>query len=439
MPIPEFLSHPGFKKYFANTGWLFAGRIVQMVVGLFVGVYVARYLGPSQFGLLSYALAFVGLFSAIASLGLNGIVVRELVKTPQKLNELLGTVFFLKLVGAVLIFGAVIVGMQFLNNDNFTNLLIIIIASGYIFQAFSVIDLNFQATVKSRYVVQAQIMQLVVSSVIKLFLIWIGASLVWFAIVVLVDAIVLAICLLWNYLQSGGQMLAWKFKLKTAKSLLKDSWPLILSGMAVMLYRKIDQIMIKTMLGDKEIGFYAAAVRLSEAWYFIPMAIAGSLFPAIISAKKKSESLYYFRIQQLYDLMVWIAIAIALPITFLSPWIIKVLYGDAYLPAASVLSIHIWAGVFVFLGVASGKWLIIENFTKISFLRTFIGAIVNLILNIILIPKYGINGAAITTLISYFVAVFFIGFIPKTKKQVVFMLKSIFLFSIISGIYKKYK
>ena len=133
--------------------------------------------------------------------------------------------------------------------------------------------------------------------------------------------------------------------------------------------------------------------------------------------------------------MVWIAVAIALPTTFLAPWIIKILYGNAYSPAASVLSIYIWAGVFVFLGVASSQYLMAENYTRISFYRTFIGAIVNVILNIILIPKYTINGAAIATVVSYFVATFFIGLIPKTKKQAILMIKSLILFHIIKGKY----
>lgn len=437
MPISELLNHPGFKKYFANTGWLFIGRIIQMAVGLFVGVYVARYLGPGQYGILSYAIAFVGLFSAIASLGLDSIVVRELIKTPQKRNELLGTVFCLKLAGAVLMFGAIIIGTRFISNDDFTGLLIIIIASSYIFQAFSVIDLNFQAEVKSCYVVQAQIAQLIISSVIKLLLIWIGAPLLWFAIVFLIDAIILAAGLAYNYLRNGRRIFAWKFKLAMAKALLKDSWMLMFASMSIMLYMQMDQIMIKTMLGNEELGFYAVAVKLSAVWYFIPMAITGSLFPAIISAKKKSENLYHIRLQQLYDLMAWTAIAIALPITFLSPWVIKTLYGSAYLSGASVLSIHIWAGVFVFLGVASGRWLEIENYTKTYFFRTFIGAIINLILNIILIPKYGIDGAAIATLVSQFAIIFFMGFILKTRKQTVLMLKSINLFSVISRIYKR--
>lgn len=439
MPISEFLSRPAFRKYFANAGWLFFGKIIQMLAGLFVGIYVARYLGPSQYGLLNYAIAFVGLFSVVASLGLNEIIVRELVNNPQKKDELLGTAFFLKLIGAILMLGAIIIGMQFFRNDYFTNLLIAIIAASFIFQAFGVIDLNFQSAVKSRYVAQASIIQTFISSIIKLILVWVEAPLFWFAIIILSDAFVLAVCLVWNYLRSGGQIFAWKFRLATARSLLEDSWPIMLAGAAVMIYMKIDQVMIRTMLGNEEVGFYSAAVKLSEEWYFIPMAITSSLFPAIINAKKKSENLYRLRLQQLYDLMVWIALAIALPITFLSPWIIKVLYGSAYMPAASVLSIHIWAGVFVFLGVASGKWLIVENYTRISFFRTFLGAVINIVLNIILIPKYGINGAAIATLISYLTAVFSMGFIPKTNRQAILMLKSINLLGVVSRIYKKYR
>ncbi|HHD92551.1 MAG TPA: flippase, partial [Candidatus Portnoybacteria bacterium] len=194
------------------------------------------------------------------------------------------------------------------------------------------------------------------------------------------------------------------FRIQTAISLLKDSWPLILSGVAITIYMRIDQVMIQNMLGSKEVGYYAAAVKLSEAWYFIPMAITSSLFPAIINAKKKGEALYYSRLQRLYDLVVWIAVAIALPTTFLAPWIIKILYGNAYLPAANALRIYIWAGVFISLLVSSGSWLVNENFTKIALYRNASGSIVNILLNIYLIKGYGIEGATFATLISYFIA-----------------------------------
>lgn len=164
---------------------------------------------------------------------------------------------------------------------------------------------------------------------------------------------------------------------------------------------KIDQVMIKEMMNTEAVGQYAAAVRLSEAWYFIPMVVASSLFPAIINAKKQSEELYYARLQKLYDLMVWMAIAIALPMTFLSDWVVNLLYGEQYSQAGSVLMIHIWAGVFVFLGVSSGKYLMVENMTNRIMIRHLIALICNIILNYFLIDKYGINGAAVATLISW--------------------------------------
>jgi len=363
----------------------------------------------------------------LATLGLDGIMVRELVKSPERRDELLGTAFWLKLGGAVLMWIGITAAIPFTHNDTQTNILITIIAFGVIFQAFNVIDFNYQAEVKSKFVVYAHLVQLVVSSITKLIFVWISAPLVWFACVFLLDAVVHAVGLTAIYLKNTGKVWCWKWRWETARVLLKDSWPLILSGMVISIYMKIDQVMIKEMLGAEQVGHYAAAVRLSEAWYFVPMAITSSVFPAIINAKKQSEELYYQRLQKLYDLMVWLAVAIALPTTFLAPWVIRVLYGDAFLPAAGVLSIHIWAGVSVFLGVASSQYLIAENYTRISFYRTFIGAIVNVILNIILIPKYGINGAASATLISYFAATFSVGFIAKTKRQVVLMLKSFLL------------
>ncbi len=402
-------------------------------MALFVGVYVARYLGPERFGLLSYAGSFVGLFTALATLGLDGIMVRELVKTPERRDELLGTAFWLKAVGAILMWAGIAAAVPFTNNDTQTNILIIIIAFAVIFQAFNVIDFNYQAEVKSRYVVYAQLVSLVISSITKLVFVWIAAPLVWFACVFLLDAVVRSIGLLAMYLQNTGKMWHWKWRWQTAKVLLRDSWPLILSGMVISIYMKIDQVMIKEMLGAEQVGHYAAAVRLSEAWYFIPMAITSSVFPAIINAKKQSEELYYQRLQKLYNLMVWMAVAIALPTTFLAPWVIKVLYGEAFLPAAGVLSIHIWAGVFVFLGVASGKWLLTENLQIFSTINTSIGAIINIVLNYILIKNMGINGAAISTLISYFIAAYLcLSFFDKTRINFINLTKSLCLKGIFS-------
>jgi O-antigen/teichoic acid export membrane protein len=416
--LKSLKNHAGFMKYFKNTSWLFGEKVLRMVMGLFVGIWVARYLGPEQFGLFSYAQSFVGLFLAIATLGLDGIVIRELVKDETRRDELLGTAFYLKLMGAFLVLIFLAVAVPFTSNDGTTNILIFLIASSTIFQSFNVIDFYFQSKVMSKYVVYANTITLFFSSLIKIVLILIKAPLVAFASVVLFDTLVLAIGLLYFYGYNGFSLKAWCFKKSVALELLKDSWPLILSSMVISIYMKVDQVMIKEMLDAQAVGEYAAAVRLSEAWYFIPMVISASLFPAIINAKKVSEELYYERLQRLYDLMVWMAVAIAIPMTFMSDWIVTFLYGEAYSKAGDVLMIHIWAGVFIALSTISGYWYINENFMQLALYRNLYGVIVNIGLNIWLIPIYGVIGAAIATLVSYAIAGYFFDFFfEKTRKS----------------------
>ncbi len=427
----------GFKKYFKNTSWLLFENISRLVITLFVGVYVARYLGPSSYGLLSYAISFVVLFSAIATLGLDNIIVRDLVRDEKRKDELLGTSFALKLIGSILLLGILAVAVRFTANNNFINLLIFIIALATIFRSFNTIDFYFRSIVLSKYAVYARIIALVSSAIIKLLLIYFKMGLIYFAIVMAVESIILAIGLITTYLKQKLSIFNWRIKFDLAKRLLRDSWPLMLSTVAISIYMRIDQVMIKEMIDTKAVGNYAVAIKLSEAWYFIPMVITSSLFPAIINAKKRSERLYYGRLQKLYDLMIWLAIGIALPTTFLANYIIRVLFGVQYQGAVGVLRIHIWAGIFVFLGVASGKYLITENYTNIAFFRTFFGAIMNVTLNIILIPKYGINGAAIATLISQFMVAFSVVLIPKTYKNSILMLKSFSLISCIRRISKE--
>jgi len=423
--------HSGFRKYFANTSWLMGERILRMGVSLFVGIYVARYLGPERYGLLSYANSFVGIFLALATLGLDEVVVRELLKTPEQREKILGTSFLLKLIGTLLMWVAIFTAVPFTENDLQTNILIIIIAFGAVFQAFNVIDLNFQAKVKSKYVVHSQFVQLIISSIVKIILVVNEAPLIWFASVYSLDVIVLAMGLVFAYLYNGENIFSWKWSFETSKYLLHDSWPLIFAGVVVSVYMKIDQVMIKEMLGAKEVGLYAAAVKLSEAWYFFPMAIASSLFPAIINAKVYQKEVYYQRLQKLYDLMVWIAIAIALPISILSSWIVELLYGNEYLESSSVLNIHIWSGIFIFLGVASSKYLLAENYIKKTFYRTFVGALLNIIMNYYLIGIMGIKGAAISTFASHFFAAYFYDILDKDlRKMFIMKTKSLFFYSL---------
>ena len=376
-------------------------RVIRRVVALFVGAYVARYLGPERFGLLSYAMSLAILFSAIGAMGLDGIVVRDLVKEPDKSQDLLGTAFVLKIIGASLLLVLVFFAARLMSDDRFTVILVLIIAGGTFFQAFQVIDFFFQAKVLAKFPCIARFASLLVSSISKLVLIALNAPLIWFAWVLVLESLIVNLSLVVLYRKQGMSAFHWKFKKDVATGLLRDSWPLILSGMAIMVYMRIDQIMIKEMLGSEAVGNYAAAVNLSEAWYFIPVMVCNSLFPAIMTAKTVNDRFYHQRLQKLYFFMVWCAIAVALPTTFLSEFVITLLFGPDYIQSAAVLNIYIWSGVFVFLGVASGKWFLAENLQKYSFYNAVAGGISNIILNLLLIPEFGIKGAAIATIISY--------------------------------------
>jgi O-antigen/teichoic acid export membrane protein len=392
--------HSGFRKYFANTSWLMGERILRMGVSLFVGIYVVRYLGPERYGLLSYALSFVWLFSALASFGLDDILVRELVQSPEKRNNLLGTVFWLKICGSVVMGTAIAAVLHFKVEDQQTYWLIALIALGFLFQATNVVEFYFQAQVQSKFTVQVQIIQLLITSLFKIYLVWNEAELVWFALALMLDQAIFAVLFLIMYRWKIEKFPYLSFSIIKAKLLLKDAWALMFAGIVISVYMKIDQVMLKEMLNIKAVGVYAAAVKLCEAWYFVPIVVTASLFPAILSTRKKNKPLYQDRLQKLYDLMVWGSVAVAIPTTLIADWLILILYGNEFEDAAEVLRIYIWAGVFVALGVASSKWLIAENLEKYSFYRTVLGGILNVGCNFWLIPIYGIKGAAYATLIA---------------------------------------
>lgn len=390
-----------------------AEQILRIIAGILVGIWVARYLGPEQFGVFSYVLAFTTIFGGIAKFGLDGIFVRELIHQPKLQDIYMGTAFWLKVIGAVMVTVFMACIVPFTSNDATTNLYIFIIAGGLFFQSFEVVEFYFQSQVLAKLISICKVIQLIFSSIIKVYLVLIQADLFWFVCVTSLDMFSLAFSYFIAYRIKGNASFFKCFDIEIAKKLLKDSWMLVFSSMVVMIYMRIDQIMIKEMLGDYEVGIYSAAVKLSEAFYFIPVLLSASVFPAIINARKESAALYQKRMQRLYTFLIWLAIIVALPITLLSEWLIMLLYGEAYLPAGQVLMIHIWAAVFVFMGVAFSKYLLAENLQKIAFQRALMGAIANVCLNFILIPKYGLKGAAIATLLAQFMANYMYDFFDK--------------------------
>lgn len=385
-----------------NTGWLFADRILRMGVGLFVGVWVARYLGVEQFGVFNYASAFVALFSSFSSLGLDAIAVRWIVGNPKKKDQILGTVFWLKLFGGLVYLLLAVSFIAILSSDNkLTIYLVAILASGGIFQSFNTIELWFESQVQSKHTVIAKNTAFILISLTKVILINISAPLLAFAWVGLAEIALASLGLIVAYHIKGYSLFLWRFNFLIAQDMLKESWPLILAGFSVMIYMKVDQIMLGEMVGNKELGIYSAAARISEIWYFIPVAIASSFSPSIFAAKQLSEKIYYNRIENLARFLICIALIISIPISFFARTIITSLFGSEYQQASLILQIHIWSSPFVFLGCAASSWYIAEGLTNLALRRTIIALIINIVLNLFMIPKYSGMGAAFSTLISY--------------------------------------
>jgi PST family polysaccharide transporter len=425
--LPGFIkrriaNRPNLVKILDNIGWLFFDKILRMGVGLIVGVWVARYLGPEQFGLFNFASAFVGMFGAVAGLGLQGVVVRDLVREHSSKEEILGSAAALQLVGGFVAYCLILATIFWLRPDDaLAKTIVAILGSMMLFKASEVAVCWFESQVLSKFTVWVQNGAFLVFASIKVLLILTGAPLVAFAWVTMAEGVAVALMMLIVLGVRGPRARQLRMKVARVKTLFVDSWPLLLSGMAVMIYMRIDQVMLGQMVSDESVGIYSAAVRISEVWYFIPMTIVASVFPSIIEAKVCSEAQYYQRLQRLYDIMVLFSVSIALPMTFLSSAIVVQLFGKAYIESGPILAILIWASVFVFLGVASGKWFLTENRQILSFQRTALGMIVNVILNLLLIPRFGAVGAAIATVVSYTIAAFFADLLQNETRRMFYM------------------
>lgn len=417
-------------KYFKNTSWLFAEKILRMVVGLLVGVWVARYLGPDKFGLLSFAHSFVGLFTIFATLGLDEIVVRELVKDESRRDSLVGTTFWLKLFGAFLVLLVLAFAINFTSNDVDTHILVFIIASATIFQSFNIVDFYFQSKILGKFVAYANFISLFISTIVKIALILSHASLLAFAWVVLFDSFVLACGFIYFFLKHSTFRIKYLiFHKSTAIDLLKDSWPLIFSGGVLMIQARIDQVMIKEMLGSLEVGYYSVAMRLIEAVAFIPMLLKSSLYPSIQSAKIQSKALYQDRLLNFYRLNFLFFLVLAIPIFIFAEPIIVLLFGIEYQPAGVLLALLSIRLFFANMGVARGTYIVTENLMKFSMLTMILGTIVNIYLNYVLIPNYGARGAIVATIVSFFTTIYLVDiFYSKTRHNVILQVKSIITF-----------
>jgi O-antigen/teichoic acid export membrane protein len=414
----------GSVRYARNILWSFFEKFIKFLAELLIGFYIARMLGVSNFGVLNYAISFIVMFQGIASLGLSEILTRELITYGNQKSQILSTALFLRVV--VAIFFVVVINLISWFEFPQVRLILFIVSLSLVFRSFESLIYYFQSIVKSEKVSRIQITRTILISLAKIYLIYRNAGVVSFAWVYSIEWFIIAIGLVMAYLKTepGHQ---WKVGWKWGKRLLLNSWTLMLSAAAVNIYMRMDQVMIRQMINDTEIGYYAAAVRLTEFWYIIPMILCGTLFPALLNARKISKELYQTRLLMLNAFLFWTSFILAL---LISPWayeLITLLYNETYGPASIVLAIHIWSAIFTFLGVSGSYWLMAENLQHVSLLRTTIGLVVNFVLNILLIPTYGAAGAAVATLVTQVLATTAsLLLLAKTRKLLAIQYRSIY-------------
>lgn len=397
-----FAHRPYLQTIFGNTGWLMLDRFVRLALGITVGAWVARYLGPERFGELSYSIAFVALFRAVANLGADRIIIRDIVKNPRKAPEIIGTAFWLRMLFGLFSWAIMLGCVAFLGPQDKDTLLITAIIGGVlVFQVADTIDLWFQSQNQNRRTVIPKLLAYILTNGSKVVLIYLQAPLTLFAAALLFDVIIAAFGLWISYRRFPTNE-EWRFRLRTAGDLIKESIPFMLSGLAIMIYMRIDQVIIRQMVGEKELGIYAAAVALSSFWAFIPLVLSTALGPYIAKKKAESEQAYYKTLRTVFRIYGALPILIVIIVLIFGPFAVDILFGKAYAEAKHILSIHIFTNIFIFLGVAQGLWIVNERAGRIELYKTIIGLIVCLVGNFLLVPKFGAIGAAIVAVLVQF-------------------------------------
>jgi O-antigen/teichoic acid export membrane protein len=417
------------QKVMSNTGWLFFDNFLRIGVGFFVNAWIIRYLGPERFGLLSYALAFVALFAPLAQLGLDAVVVRNIIHYPNQRDEIVGSAFALKLCGAgsaiiLALISIVIVRPE----DRLTQALVGICILGTLLQSFGVIDFWFQAQVSSKFSVIAKSSACLTGYIIKIILIWQGGSLLSFAYAGLAELFLGSAGLILAYHFTGMPITSWQPSREMALRLLRDSWMFMIADVVYFVYLRVDRIMIGEISGPAELGIYSVAVMVAEAFFFIPASVSLSIFPEILKAQTDSPELFKKRIQQFYSLMVFLGYLVAIPLSLVAGWLIPFVFGPAYNGTVNMLLILVWAGVFLNMLHARSYFLTAMNWPRLHLGIDLVGCLINISLNLYLIPRNGGIGAAVASLITYFFTAYLICFAFKPLRETGLMMTRAMLF-----------
>ena len=435
--IRRLLLNKEVRRYSANTTWLLAEKGVAMLAALLVGTWVARYLGPARFGTLSYVVGVAILAKPILSLGLEGILSREMVRHPEESSELIATSTLLRSVASLLYVLFIAGGLYLVHRDWLYAALGVVVGIGHSLLMLSEpIQYYFRSRVEARLNVVPQIAGHLLGSGAKVAFILAGAGVVWLAIGNLIVASTTALLLWAVYAVKAGRFIDFNdISTARASSLLKESWPLIIAGTSNIVVLHIDTVMLHQMLGSVDVGIYTAAVRISTLFYFVPMLVGWSLQPAVIRAQQHSTELYRRRLRQILTGLTLLALCLTALIVVSSGQLVSLLYGSEYAQSAAVLRVHAWQLVVIFSSQTRSLAVITESHFKFEMLSGLLGGILNVAANLLLIPRFGAVGAAIATLVSYFFVHIGFGLLYKPMRWLsVEQIKTILIFGIFKHI-----
>lgn len=430
--VPDFIRcrvahRPALLRVLDNISWLVFDKILRMGAGLLIGVWVARYLGPEDFGLFSYAQALVSLAGVFATLGLQGIVVRDIVRIPNYSQLILGTTAVLQLAAGFISY-LILIGLVFyIYPSNSTLKCVVAILGGAIlFKSSEVVVYWFESQIQAKYIVWVQNSVFLVFAFIKVLCIYFEASIVVFACLSFFEVMVSAVALWVVYNFQVSKISNLRVGFLRAKKLISESWPLLISGVVLVMQAQVDQILLGHMVGLKEVGYYSVALRLIEVVATGSVILYSSFFPLIVAARNVSEHLYGDRLVKFYRLNMVVSIGMALPIAIFSPWLIKLLFGEEYEPAALIMSLMSARLILAYVGVVRGVFLLNEGLVRYSALTMLLGVVINIALCYMLIPHYGGVGAVVASLVSFFLVTFvFDLFYSKARKNSRLMLRAV--------------
>lgn len=401
------------EKIVRNLIWSVLGKVVNLLGGLLVGVIVARYLGTVQYGVMNYVIGFVALFQPFAMFGLDSIEVREESRGVKPYQTILGTAFGLKVVLA-LCFMSMLITLSFLiESDKEVIVLIMIYSLSVLFNSANVMRNYFISLVKNEYVVKSEINRTVVGMLIKVVLLYMNAPLFFFIIAYTFDVVLLASGYLYSYNRHVGSVREWRWDTDYAKYLLKESFPLVLTYAAVVVYQRIDQVMIGNIIDKESVGYFSVASKFVEILMFVSVMLVQTITPILVQCRERSQEEYEKKGQMFLNVSFWLSVICASLMFVCSTWIVRYTYGEHFMFAVTVLQVLCFKALGVSLSSVGGAMIVIEGLQRYAVLRDVLGCVCCVVLNNILLPRYGVVAAAFVAILSNLFAGYVSGlFIP---------------------------